>query len=499
MSTSDAAAIDERVTEAGNPIRVLVADDDPAIRRVLHDWLENAGYRVEDAADSQQALAALRTNRFDVCLLDIMMPGAGGLEVLSAVRGEQARTAIIVITAASTMANAVEAMKRGAQDYLTKPFDNLDAVASAVARAAEVARQSEQPDRVQTEAGRQLVGGEIVGRCAAMQEVYKLIGRLVNNDAIVLIIGESGTGKELVARAIHYKSERWRHPFVAVNCSAIPQGLLESELFGHERGSFTGATERRSGKFELAGAGTIFLDEIGDMPLEVQPKLLRALQEREFARVGGSETHRLQARIIAASNQDLEAAVAARRFREDLYFRLKVIPIYLPPLRERREDIPELTDYFVAKASREMGARVSAVSSEARAMLAEHGWPGNVRELENCVLRAALLAPGNIIRGEDIELGRGSGKLAAADNPNAKLPELIARRIRDYLDEFGDDEPHDLYPRMVAEIERPLIEMTLERAGGNQVRAARMLGLNRNTLRKKITELRIVLRKAPPD
>src|SRR5208337_3776838 len=205
-----------------------------------------------------------------------------------------------------------------------------------------------------------------------MQEIYKLIGRLVNNDANVLICGESGTGKELVARAIHFKSDRWREPFVAVNCSEIPQGLLESELFGHERGSFTGATERRAGKFELAGGGTIFLDEISDMPLELQPKLLRALQEREFNRVGGSESNRLRARIIAASNQDLEDAVAMRKFREDLYFRLKVIPIHMPPLRERREDIPELIDHFIAKAGREMGANAIGVSPGARAMLAEH-------------------------------------------------------------------------------------------------------------------------------
>ncbi|MFZ0888371.1 MAG: sigma-54 dependent transcriptional regulator, partial [Candidatus Binataceae bacterium] len=336
-------------------VTVLIADDDPAIRLVLRDRLEAAGFAVEEAPDSQSALEALRSGRFDVALIDIIMPGVGGLEVLSTAKSENLRTLVIMITAASTMNNAVEAMKRGAHDYLTKPFANLDLVAAAVTRAAEVGAQAAEVDRLRNQVRGTLVGGEIIGRSAAMQEIYKLIGRVVGNDATVLLTGESGTGKELVARAIHFKSPRWRQPFVAVNCSAIPTGLLESELFGHERGSFTGATERRAGKFELAGTGSIFLDEIGDLPLELQPKLLRVLQEREFTRVGATDTLKLEARVIAASNQDLDLAVKERRFREDLYFRLGVILIHMPPLRERREDIPELTDYFVAKATREMG------------------------------------------------------------------------------------------------------------------------------------------------
>ena len=477
---------------------VLIADDDPAIRLVLRHRLEAAGYRVEEAADSQSALAALLANRHEVALLDIMMPGAGGLEVLSEARTQGARALIIVITAASTMNNAVEAMKRGAHDYLTKPFENLDLVAAAVARAVEIAAQTADLTRLKDEVNRQLVGGEIIGRSPAMQEVYKLIGRVVNNDATVLLRGESGTGKELVARAIHFKSPRWRGPFIAVNCSAIPHGLLESELFGHERGAFTGATERRAGKFEQAAGGTLFLDEIGDLPIELQPKLLRVLQEREFARVGGFETLRMQARIIAATNQDLEAAVVAKKFREDLYFRLRVIPIDLPSLRERREDIAELTDYFASKAAREMGANARYISPEARARLLAYDWPGNVRELENTVLRAALLAPSNTIRADDIELGRGGARPhpAAADS-GAPLGELIARRIAEMLEEDGA-EPRDLYQKLVAEVEKPLIEQALERAGGNQVHAARILGLNRNTLRKKLTEHRIVPQKPPP-
>ena len=486
-------------TEGPRLATVLVADDDQAIRLVLRDSLQAAGFAVEEAVDSQSTLDALRTGRFDVALIDIVMPGAGGLEVLSIARTEEIRTLMIIITAASTMNNAVEAMKRGAHDYLTKPFANLDLVAAAVARASEVAAQSADFDRLRSQVSRTLVGGEIIGRSAPMQEVYKLIGKVVNNDALVLLTGESGTGKELVVRAVHFKSARWRAPLVAVNCSAIPGGLLESELFGHERGSFTGATDRRAGKFELAGQGTIFLDEIGDLPLELQPKLLRVLQEREFTRVGGVESHKLEARVIAATNQDLEAAVRARRFREDLYFRLGVILIKLPPLRERREDIPELTDYFVAKAAREMGARANAVSRGAYDKLASYHWPGNVRELENCVLRAALLAPGTAIQPEDIVLG--SVPIAAHGSPdsNATFADIVARRMDEMAASGGGEEVRGLYQSMVAELERPLIDIVLERAGGNQVRAARMLGLNRNTLRKKITEHRIVLRKSPPD
>jgi two-component system nitrogen regulation response regulator GlnG len=480
------------------PASILVADDEPGIRLVLRRRLEAAGYTVAEAGDSQTALEELLSNRHDVALLDIKMPGAGGLEVLSQARAEGSRTLIIVITAVSTMNNAVEAMKRGAHDYLTKPFENLDLVAAAVTRAVEIAAQASDLTRLKDEVSRQRVGGEIIGRGPAMQEVYKLIGRVVTNDATVLLYGESGTGKELVARAIHFKSAHWRGPFVAVNCSAIPQGLLESELFGHERGSFTGATERRAGKFEQAAGGTLFLDEIGDLSLELQPKLLRALQEREFSRVGGVETLKFQARVIAATNQDLEGAVAARRFREDLYFRLRVIPIHLPPLRERREDIEELTDYFVAKAAREIGAHAHYVSPEARAKLYSYDWPGNVRELENTVLRATLLAAGNTVRAEDIEFGGTGMRPRDSASDGAPLSELIARRVVEMIDSNGS-EARDLYQKMVSEIERPLIELALERARGNQVHAARILGLNRNTLRKKITEHRIVPHKAPPE
>jgi two-component system, NtrC family, nitrogen regulation response regulator GlnG len=475
---------------------VLVADDDAGIRLVLRHRLELAGYAVEEAADSQSALRALLTNRHAVALVDIMMPGAGGLEVLSQARERESRTQVIVITAASTMNNAVEATSRGAYDYLTKPFENLDVVVATVARAAEVAAQSAGLSRPMEELNPQLVGGEIIGRGPAMQEVYKLIGRVVANDATLLIRGESGTGKELVARAIHFRSPRSRGPFVAVNCSAIPRGLLESELFGHERGAFTGATERRAGKFEQAAGGTIFLDEIGDLPLELQPKLLRVLQEREFSRIGGLETLKAQNRVIAATNQELETAVAERRFREDLYFRLRVIPINLPPLRERREDISELTDYFVSKAVREMGAQTRAVAPDARDKLYGYDWPGNVRELENTVLRAALLSQGPLIRSDDLSLGRNPRPAKTTADAGATLSELIYRRLEEMVSEAGG-EARDLHQRIIAELEKPLIELALARARGNQVQAARMLGLNRNTLRKKLADHAISITRTP--
>jgi two-component system nitrogen regulation response regulator GlnG len=459
--------------------------------------LETAGYSVEETAESQSTLSALTSNRHDVALLDIMMPGPGGLEVLSKARTEGCRTLVIVITAASTMKNAIEATKRGALDYLTKPFESLDVVASAVGRAVEHARREKIAGGARDESSRHIAVGEIIGRSAPMQEVYKLIGRVATNDATVLISGESGTGKELVARVIHHNSQRARGPFVAVNCSAIPQGLLESELFGHERGAFTGASDRRTGKFEQAAGGTLFLDEIADLPLELQPKLLRVLQEREFSRVGGSEVLRAQVRIIAATNHDLEAAVPAGKFREDLYFRLRVIRINLPPLRERRQDIPELMDYFILKAGREMGAQARHVSAEARARLEAYGWPGNVRELQNAVLRAALLAgPRSTISEEDVELGRSPATARQAPNSqSASLAELIGLRISEMFDNASD--PHDLYQKLVAELERPLIEMALKRARGNQVQAARILGLNRNTLRKKLVEHGIPITRTP--
>jgi two-component system nitrogen regulation response regulator GlnG len=320
-----------------------------------------------------------------------------------------------------------------------------------------------------------------------------VIGRVAPTDATVLIEGETGTGKELVAKAIHYHSER-SGPFVALNCSAIPNELLESELFGYERGAFTGAVERRIGKFETAAGGTLFLDEIADMPLALQAKLLRVLQEREFTRVGGREALRADVRIVAASNQDLEAAVHGSRFREDLFFRLNVVRIRVPPLRDRRGDIPELIEFFVDKVNRDLGTAIVGVSEEAREMLMRHAWPGNVRELENALLRAAVLARGRTLVSEDFALAGQTRPQSAEVLP---LEDAVRRRLAEVLAADSGAAPSDLHTTLIAAVERPLIEVVLEKAGGNQVKAAEMLGINRNTLRKKITDLGIELKRGP--
>jgi two-component system nitrogen regulation response regulator GlnG len=327
-----------------------------------------------------------------------------------------------------------------------------------------------------------------------MQQVYKTIGRIVKSDATVLLQGESGTGKELVAQVIHHHSARWRAPFIAINCSAIPLDLLESELFGHERGAFTGAVERHAGKFEQAAGGTLFLDEVGDMPLPLQAKLLRILQEREFTRVGGRETIKADIRIIAATNQDLTAAVKEQRFREDLYFRLQVVPIMLPPLRQRREDMPELIRYFLERIHREMETAATRVSPEAQAVLMNYAWPGNVRELENTLLRAAVLSPGPVLTPDDLSLP-SVGHPLPADLTELSFEETVRRKLETFLQQTSLLESGDLHARIISQVEKPLIELVLDHTRSNQLKAAELLGINRNTLRKKMTDLKISIKK----
>ena len=419
------------------------------------------------------------------------MPDLSGLEVLSRARAAEVDTLFIIMTAQNTMANAIEATKRGAYDYLTKPFD-LEQVGLLVGRALELRRLTRDLQRLRGELKQR--HELVIGRTPAMQEVYKAIGRVAPTDATVLIQGETGTGKELIAKTIHYHSER-HGPFVALNCSAIPNELLESELFGYERGAFTGAVERRIGKFESAAAGTLFLDEIADMPLGLQAKLLRVLQEREFTRVGGRDALRADVRIIAASNQDLEAAVRGGRFRDDLFFRLNVVRIVVPALRDRRGDIPDLIEFFVDKVNRDIGTSIVGVTEDARELLVRHSWPGNVRELENALLRAAVLARGGrTLVSEDFALAGESSNDSAEVLP---LEEAVRRRLAELLDTDRHASSGELYATLISAVERPLIEIVLERVGGNQVKAADMLGINRNTLRKKITELGIAVRRPP--
>ena len=468
--------------------KLLVADDEDSIRWVLATALTEAGFEVEQADRGEPALERLRRGDIEAALVDIKMPDLDGLTLLSRLRESEVTTPVIIITAQNTMNNAIEAMKRGAFDYITKPFD-LEEVQLLVDRALEMARQSSDLHRLEEENRRRFeLGVEIIGTTAAMQSIFKTIGRVAQTDATVLIQGESGTGKELIGRAVHSHSPRWSGPFVALNCSAVPRELLESELFGHEKGAFTGAVEQRPGVFEVADGGTLMLDEVGDMPLELQAKLLRVIQEKELTRIGGREVIKTDCRIVAATHRDLEAMVKSGKFREDLFFRLKVVPLTVPPLRDRRGDIPELIDYFIAKINREMGTGIKGLAKETRERLLAHDWPGNVRELENTLVRAAVLAAGPTLMPQDLALARHEPEAPPAGD--LQLEDLIRLKLGEYFRE-GSVDPRDLYQRVIERVEKPLIELTLERTGGNQLRAAAILGINRNTLHKKISYLRI--------
>ncbi|MBI5503581.1 MAG: sigma-54-dependent Fis family transcriptional regulator [Deltaproteobacteria bacterium] len=475
------------------PGTILVVDDEADVRRVIADILEDAGYVVETAADAESSFDLLDRGDIDLAFIDINLPGASGFDILDDVKRRGGATDVVVITGKATVANAIEATRRGAYEYVTKPFD-LERILELTRRILEgraLGRSIQHQRAGKAESGAAAGKIEIVGQSPAMQEVYKIIGRMAGTPTTVLIQGESGTGKEVVAKAIHDYSTRAAGPFVAVNCSAIPADLLESEMFGHERGAFTGATERRIGKFEQAKGGTLFLDEISDMPLPLQAKLLRVLQEREFSRVGGHELIPAECRIVAATNKQLEAEVEAGRFREDLYFRLKVVVIELPALRERRADIPLLVQYFIDRINEREHFNVKGVSAPAMGLLLEHPWRGNVRELENILLRAAALAPDRVLTPEDLPLSRKSPRAQADDG--LPLAEVLAARIREYMAGFGTAEPRDLHARVLAMVEKPLFEAVLEATGGNQLKAADMLGINRNTLRKKITDYAIAL------
>lgn len=472
--------------------RILVADDEESIRWVLSKALSKQGYQVDLASNGQQALEMSREKRYDLAVLDIKMPGLSGLDLLSRVQEESPGTLVVIMTAESSMKNAVEAMKRGAYDYITKPFD-LDTLDAIILKARKAAEVTEELSRLKDELKEHYqLDRAIIGQSAPMQALYKVLGKVAPSDVTVLITGESGTGKELVARAIHFNSPRLGKPFLALNCAAIPRELLESELFGHEKGSFTGATERKAGKFEQANGGTLFLDEIGDMPLELQAKLLRVLQEREITRTGGTNPIRVDVRIIAASNQNLKKMAQERTFREDLYYRLNVVPIELPPLRQRREDIPALLDYFLNRTREEYQTHARGVTPEALALLQAHPWPGNVRELEHALQRAALLSPDALLGPADFpdllteQVGEGN---------DVSLEGVIAAKLQGALMQMNLQEMNNLYDMVLHQMERPLINIVLDKTRGNQVRAAEVLGINRNTLRKKIQLLGINTRR----
>ncbi|HEY5674145.1 MAG TPA: sigma-54 dependent transcriptional regulator [Malonomonas sp.] len=472
--------------------RILVADDEESIRWVLSKALTKKGFNVDLAEDGKQALSMLRSNHYDLAVLDIKMPGMQGLEILKYAQEEFPETLTVIMTAESTMENAVTAMKNGAYDYLTKPFD-LDALDAIILKAQKAAEVSEQIDHLKGELqGQYRFGRTIIGNSQPMQDVYKTLGRIAPSDVTVLVTGESGTGKELIARAIHFNSPRLGKPFLAINCAAIPRDLLESELFGHERGAFTGATERKTGKFEQAQGGTLFLDEIGDMPLELQAKLLRVLQEKEITRTGGSQTLKIDVRIVAATNQNIATLVAEKQFREDLYYRLNVVPIDLPPLRLRKDDIPELVEFFLQRAQQDLGVSTTECSKETLALLKRHNWPGNIRELENVIKRATLLSPNHVLLPSDFP-GLLSGK--GSESTDESLEALVARKLENSLAQMDLQELDNLYEMVILQVERPLINIILNQTRGNQVRTAEILGINRNTLRKKINTLQIEVKR----
>jgi two-component system nitrogen regulation response regulator GlnG len=475
--------------------KILILDDEADVRTVIKAALVEDGHDCVECDTAEDGFELLTSNDFDLALVDINLPGESGLELLSRYNDGEGDTAIVIITGRATVANAIEATKRGAYDYVTKPFD-LDAIRLLAQQVLDRRAMQRKLGRLRDQTRSEFKPGEeIVGQSAAMQDIYKTIGRVAESKANALIQGESGVGKELIAQALHAYSDRWQGPFVAVNCSAIPADLLESEMFGHERGAFTGATDRRIGKFEQAAGGTLLLDEISDMPLPLQAKLLRVLQEREFSRVGGHELLPAECRIIAATNRDLGADAQTGRFREDLYFRLKVVEINVPPLRERREDIPLLVEYFVDRINRNHKFQVAGVAPDAVSILASHNWPGNVRELENVLIRAAALGPDRVLTSEDIPLGSNVGRTAF--DTSSSLEDIVSAKIREHLAGFGNANPRDLHAALLEMVERPLIEAVLERTSGNQLRAAEILGINRNTLRKKITDLQIEVRTKP--
>ena len=469
------------------PATVLVCDDDSAIRTVLNQALGRAGYDVRTTGTAAGLWRWIAAGDGNLVITDVVLPDESGFDLIPRIKRIRPDLPIVVMSAQNTLLTAITAAERGAFEYMPKPFDLKELI--QVVQRALASPQNKRAEPNVTASEDRL---PLIGRSPAMQEIYRVIARLTQTDLTVMIMGESGTGKELVAKALHDYGKRRHGTFVAVNMAAIPKELVESELFGHERGAFTGATNRGVGRFEQAEGGTLFLDEIGDMPLEAQTRLLRVLQQGEYTTVGGRTPIKTDVRIIAATNRDLRQLISQGLFREDLYYRLNVVPLRLPPLRERVEDIPDLVRHFLRKAEDE-GLPSKTMDNDGLEMLRRHRWPGNVRELENLIRRLAVLHSGDTIPASAIsdELKEPARTFPIEDgNGNASLSGSVEHYLTQYFLEQGEGlPPPGVYDRIVREVERPLISICLAATRGNQIRAAQLLGLNRNTLRKKIRDL----------
>jgi two-component system nitrogen regulation response regulator GlnG len=482
---------------------VIVVDDDAAIRTVVRQALLREGHAVRTTDSAAGLWKLVEEGVGDVVVTDVLLPDANGLDLVPLVAERRPDLPVIVMSAQNTLSTAVKATERGAFDYLPKPFD-LKELAHSV-RSALKGRQQRRAEEAAPEPGDAI---PMIGRSQAMQDVYRTLARVIPTDLTVMVLGESGTGKELVAQALHNLGPRKAGPFVAINMAAIPRELIESELFGHERGAFTGANSRSTGHFEQAQGGTLFLDEIGDMPLDAQTRLLRVLQSGEFMTVGGTRPIRADVRIVAATHKDLRRLIDAGSFREDLFYRLNVVPIRLPPLRARADDIPELARHFLDRAAAE-GLPRRSLDPGAVAWLQAQAWPGNVRELQNAMRRLAALSRDDLVTAAacelwieraaapDMSLGAGNGMRPLADASEASLSALVARWLETHVLGPGLLPPDGLYDRLLAEFEIPLLEAALRLTGGNQLRAARLLGMNRNTLRKLLSDRGIDARARP--
>jgi two-component system nitrogen regulation response regulator GlnG len=465
---------------------ILVADDDAAIRTVLNQALSRAGYEVRSTGNAATLWRWVSQGDGDLVITDVVMPDENAFDMLPRIKKARPELPVVVMSAQNTFMTAIRASEKGAYEYLPKPFDLKELIAIVGRALTEPKGRARRTDDAEVD------DIPLIGRSPAMQDIYRVLARLMQTDLTVMISGESGTGKELVARALHDYGKRRAGPFVAINMAAIPRELIEAELFGHEKGAFTGAQARSSGRFEQAEGGTLFLDEIGDMPMEAQTRLLRVLQQGEYTTVGGRTAIKTDVRIVAATNKDLRLLIQQGLFREDLFFRLNVVPIRLPPLRERAEDVPDLVRHFFALAQRE-GLPAKQIDSAALDRLKRYRWPGNIRELENLIRRLAALYPQEIIGAGivDAELSQPPTNSLGEEAGGAEtMSGSVERHLTAYFGEFGEGlPPPGLYHRVLREVEYPLISAALAATRGNQIKAAELLGVNRNTLRKKIRDL----------